>query len=768
MGYRPFVYRLAQQYCIAGTVSNGCNGVHIDAWATDPSVLHSFVQQLLDQPPPHSLVTAVEQYDLPGIPPAAFSIIESDPTADVDLLIPPDLGICAACRAEIADREDRRYHYAFITCIHCGPRYSIITRLPYDRSNTSMQAFAQCETCLAEYTHPFNRRYYSQTNSCSACGITMQVYDSNGKEVVCTQNEVVEQVAAQLLQGHIAAVKGTGGFLLLCDAANVQSVSLLRTRKQRPSKPFALLYLNLAAAEADFHLGDAEKDMLQTVQSPIVLCRYKPHVANTLALQQLAPGLNRLGIMLPYTPLLHLIVQAVGRPVVATSGNLSGSPIVYTNEEAIDALTAFADLVVVNNRDIVAPQDDSVLQFSRKHALPILLRRSRGWAPTVHPTHLPETNTTLLAMGAELKSAFGIAHKGRCYVSQYLGDQSYYEAQQSYRHTLHHLLQLLQVQPQHILADAHPGYECSRLGQQLAEEQGLPITMVQHHEAHIAAVMAENDLLHTNGRVLGALWDGTGYGHDGQIWGGEFFLYENYTLQRCAHLAYFPVLLGDKMSRQPRLSALALCHSIPGAADLLRSTFTDTEWNLYTRMLQGPATLHASSMGRLLDGIACLLSLASVSHYEGEAAMLLQATAERCHQPSGSLYPLTVHGSIIDWKPMLRAIVHDLKRQVPVETIAYTVHASLAALPAQLADLHQATAIACSGGVWQNSLLADMLVDSVQGKFPLHFHRQLSPNDECIAYGQLAWYNIQCLKDEQGPEKPKERTNFSATTEFTT
>jgi hydrogenase maturation protein HypF len=302
----------------------------------------------------------------------------------------------------------------------------------------------------------------------------------------------------------------------------------------------------------------------------------------------------------------------------------------------------------------------------------------------------------------------------------------------------------------------------------MAEEQGLPFTNVQHHEAHIAAVLAENDMLHTNGRVLGAVWDGTGYGHDGQIWGGEFFLYENYTLQRCGHLAYFPVLLGDKMSREPRLSALALCYTIPEAVELLRSTFTDTEWNLYTRMLQEPAPLRTSSMGRLLDGIACLLGLATVSNYEGEAAMLLQATAERCLQPTGTLYPLTVNDSVINWKPMLRAIVHDLKQEVPIETIAYAVHASLAAIPAQLAEMHRASAIACSGGVWQNSLLADMLVDAAQSKYPPHFHRQFSPNDECIAYGQLAWYNIQRLKDEQGSIKPKEQTNFSATTEFTT
>jgi hydrogenase maturation protein HypF len=390
------------------------------------------------------------------------------------------------------------------------------------------------------------------------------------------------------------------------------------------------------------------------------------------------------------------------------------------------------------------------MQFSKQHTIPIMLRRSRGWAPGYHPCNLPTGKKSLLAMGAELKGSFAISHQQKCFISQYLGDQGYYDAQQSYRQTLDHLSSLLQFEPDNVLIDAHPAYEISKFGRALAEQKNIPITSIQHHEAHIAAVLAENNLLETNEPVLGIAWDGTGYGHDGQIWGGEFIRYQKGHFERIAHLAYFPMIMGDKMSREPRLSALALAHHLLEAKNMLRQKFNKNEWTLYNAMLHMPAAvLSTSSMGRLLDGIASLLGIADTSNYEGEAAMLLQAVAEQGNILESTIYPIPLVDGIIHWQPMIAAIVEDVSQQKAISTIALNVHLSLAHMIVEVANHFATPAIACSGGVMQNALLMDALKSHIQPHQTLYVHQQLSPNDECIAYGQLAWYHAQQISAQK-------------------
>ncbi len=740
VGFRPHVFRLANHYGLKGYVNNSSDGVHIVVTASE-NTINNFLHELLAHPPANAIITHHFFHEIPFEPFQHFAIAESHASARPDLLLTPDLGLCDECRKELMDEKNRRYHYAFITCIHCGPRYSITNELPYDRCNTTMDSFEQCRPCNNEFHNPRTRRYYSQTNSCEECGITMQLLMPDGS-VIANENEIIfQQVNNAFAEGKIVAVKGIGGYLLMCDATNEQAIATLRQRKHRPSKPLALLYPSLLMLEEDVLLCDEEKAMLQNIKAPIVLCTLQENLKHPLPLHLLAPGLNRIGAMLPYAPLLALLADAFGKPLVATSGNISGCPIIFNDVEAMQELGKVADLVLTHNREIVTPQDDSVVQFSTEHKQFIILRRSRGWAPGYYPFNLKADGENLLAMGAEMKSSFGIVQQGKCYISQYLGDHAVYEASQSFNHTLHHLTGLLHFEPDVILADRHPGYESTKHAEELAAVKALPLVKVQHHEAHFAAVLAENDLLPGDENILGVVWDGTGYGNDGQIWGGEFFSYCNSQFKRIAHLNYFPVLMGDKMSREPRLSALSLCRSIPLASDVLQQKFSEAEWKYFNEQLQfEKQNIQTSSMGRMLDGIASLLGIIDKASYEGEAAMLLQATAENCDLQSARSYEFEVVGDIVEWQPVIASIVADRLNNISVTAIAAGVHMALAKLVDTMASITNYIQVAFSGGVMQNALLVDLFYKQLQPLRKLYFHKQLSPNDECISFGQIAWY----------------------------
>lgn len=742
VGFRPLVCRLAAERKLAGWVSNTTDGLHI-CINCEQEGAEEFLQAILTSPPPHAIITGYQLQEAPKKKFTRFTIKEEETNASpVRLLLTPDYALCPDCRKELADKHNRRYHYPFTTCLQCGPRYSVIRSLPYERKNTSMAPYTMCAACESEYRDIHHRRHYSQTNSCPHCAIPMHLYDANRQELSADPERIVQVLAKALQEGKIAAAKGTGGYLLLCDATNETAVMTLRNRKHRPQKPFALLYPSAEAASGDVWLTDEEKDWLVQSDGPILLCRLKAHPASGLRTNVVAPGLDKAGLMLPSAPLLQLIANAFEKPLVATSANISGSPIIYKDEEALRRLSGLADLVLTFDREILVPQDDSVIQRSAGGQR-IILRRSRGLAPNFYPVPYKAAKECLLAFGGELKSAFALQKDKQVFISQYLGNQESLDAQTAFRHTVNHLLQLLDARPERVLCDSHPGYFVSQEAKSFAAQRGIPVTSVNHHEAHFAAVLAENELLNSTEPVMGVIWDGAGYGEDKQVWGGEFFIYNNGIIHRRAHLDYFPQLLGDKMNREPRLSALSLLRLHSEKDHPVKKHFSKAEWDYYQKTVQQPPRLLTSSMGRLLDGIASILDVCQHNSYEGEAAMKLEALARSCQQPVTEAYPLPLQGGRLMLHELLNAVLADQQKRVPGSRIAKKLFWSLAVAIRQVSDQAGIRKLAFSGGVFQNALLTDMIRAACEDTKQLYHHRQLSPNDECIGLGQLAWYHLQ-------------------------
>jgi hydrogenase maturation protein HypF len=740
VGFRPFVYKQAERLGVLGWVSNSNDGVHVEFNAT-PGQAAQFYHSLIATPPPNAIIThhhidevAVQDY-------STFFIKESSGEGKPNLLFTPDIAICRECSREVLSLGNRWSAYPFTTCLHCGPRYSIITQLPYDREATTMAPLPACRQCTAEYNDVYNRRHYSQTISCCDCAIPVHLYSADGKELSSDGATIITTVVNLLKEGALIAVKGIGGYLLLCDATNRVALSTLRERKHRPAKPFALLYPNVHCILEDAEIHRNEIAALRDKSAPIVLCPLKPTPRNKICTELIAPGLNKIGVMLPYTPLLLLLAEAFRKPMVATSGNISGSPIIYKDDEALEHLSTVADYLLSYDRAIVAPQDDSVLHFTSR-GQKIILRRSRGLAPTYHPNQFPYTNETVLAMGGELKAAFALLQQTNIYVSQFLGNQEHLESQEAYRSTLTHLTGLLQARADRILIDAHPGYFVSAMGKEKAVRENLPLIAVQHHRAHFGAVLAENGLLNAAERILGVTWDGTGYGDDGQVWGGEFFMLEEGEMHRVAHLDYFPHLLGDKMSREPRLSALSLLKDVPDGWKAIKHLFTGQEWLYYSKMLQQPPQLLTSSMGRFLDGVAALLGICSRNTYEGEAAMRMEALAAPYRQQPRAHYHLSLMNGQLQYRDLLAGVLKDLEQKIEPAFIAWKVFCSLARAISKVSDHFGVRKIAFSGGVFQNALLAELVIEQLSQKAFLYFHRQLSPNDECIGFGQIACYQL--------------------------
>ncbi|MGV3530351.1 MAG: carbamoyltransferase HypF [Flavisolibacter sp.] len=742
VGFRPHVYRLARQMKVTGWVNNTTNGVHIMATA-DEELLEKFYRDVVDHPPPNA---RIKEHHAELVSPQEFlefHIQTSENSRTPDLWVTPDFGLCERCRNDLFDEKNRRYRYPFTTCTDCGPRYSIIEALPYDREQTTMAPYEQCWKCREEYHDPANRRYFSQTNSCEDCGIPMKLISSSGELISEDYEEIFDKTRVLFSEGKLVAVKGVGGYLLMCDATNEVVITALRNRKHRPSKPFALLYPDLETVNADVVLTQKESEALQFVAAPIVLCRLKEKPASGIRTDMVAPGLSRVGIMLPYSPLLAMLAADFGKPMAATSGNVSGSPILFGDEEALHGLLPIADYILSYEREIVVPQDDSVIQFSKSEQRQIILRRSRGLAPNYFPAKF-SSEIAALAMGAELKSSFALLENDQCYISQYLGDAESFEAQNSYRKTLQHLIGILKFEPDLVLVDPHPGYQVSLMGRSIAQKQQLPVYEVQHHKAHFAAVLAENDLIESHEPVLGMVWDGTGYGEDGNIWGGEFFMYEEGEMNRVAHLDYFPVIAGDKMAREPRLSALSLLHGA-GQESLLREKFTEAEWSFYQSSLAQDHVVETSSMGRFLDGVASLLDICDRASYEGEAAMLLEAAAADVDTKNVIPYGFEITNSIVHWQPVIVALLNDIANGLDKRLLAYKIHLSLARLIADVAAHFDVKKIAFSGGVFQNALLNDLVSDVLE-ETECFFHQLLSPNDECIGFGQLAFMHITEMK----------------------
>jgi hydrogenase maturation protein HypF len=741
VGFRPFVYQKAHEQELKGWVKNSGSGLEIRVTATLEKA-RAFYRFVKKNAPPLSLITKHSIRTVKDESFDDFTIVESAKGKQAGTLPAPDIALCDSCRNELNNTADRRYRYAFTTCLNCGPRYSIITGLPYDRPNTTMASLHMCRDCIAEYEKPGGYRQHSQTNSCPECAIPMYLYTGNGEELNRNANEILENCVQVLKAGKILAVKGIGGYLLLTDATNPKSIETLRIRKQRPAKPFAVMYPNLSTAKGDAILFSYHEEALKAPDAPVVICEQKEKPESGLCGEQIAPGLGTVGILLPYSPLYELLMQQINRPLIATSANLSGAPIIYGDKQALEHLGNFADYILAFGRDIVAPQDDSVVHYTSTGKR-ILLRRSRGLAPNYQPYPFKKIKKQILAMGADMKGAFAWADREKVLISQFLGNQESYDSQLSFRETLRHLRELYSFKPVILLADSHPGYHSTQMAEELAKGDGTELIYVQHHKAHFMSVLAENGLLHTDDDVLGFIWDGTGYGEDNQIWGGEIFIRQHHRISRLNHIAYFPVLAGDKMSKEPRLSAMSLIRNLPEAEHLLKGHFSDREWDFYKKLAAYPERVSTSSMGRFLDGIGCLLGAGTHNTYEAQTAMKLEYMARKTSGNNLPRYEFHITNDTIGWQPFLAGIIRDIKKKRDKKEIAAGVFHSLAAMICQISYETGISRLAFSGGVFQNAVLVDEIIKQNPGNIELYFHKQLSPNDENISFGQIAWYEAE-------------------------
>lgn len=737
VGFRPFIYKLALENDLKGTVSNGNDGVNILINA-DFDKCNQFVNLIKEKAPEMSHITELEVFPVEDMVFDRFKIVESDSNAEPKLLFAPDFSICDDCLKELNSKNDRRYNYPFITCTNCGPRYSIISALPYDRENTTMEKFRMCPDCQQEYDEVLDRRYYSQTNSCPTCGIKLEIY--NGESIEMSQDKIIAYVVDQWKKGKIISIKGIGGFLTTCDANNKKAIENLRLRKNRPDKPFALMYPDIEMIEKDTFLSEPEIRELKSKWSPIVLLKYRENIHEKIYVDGICKDLDRVGIMLPYTPLFDLLMKKFNAPIVATSGNISGSTIIYDNEKAKEELMKISDILVLNNRDIVVPQDDSVIKFSGKSNQRIVIRRSRGLAPSYIDTDLKLEKRSIIATGAMLKSTFSIINKDQIYISQFLGNTDVYDSQLNYIHTLDHFIKLLRIKPEIILIDKHPAYFSHNYGNELAQKYNAQIIAIQHHKAHFAAVLGEHNLHTQDEKVLGVIFDGTGYGDDGQIWGGEFFVYEGYKISRYEHLPYFDFILGDKMVKEPRISALSICHTALGAEKYLKNKFTDSEWQIYNKLLSQDSNLKSSSIGRLFDAVASLLFDIDHQTFEGHAAMILETKAVEFISKNAGFdksYFISTEKSDDILKLITSGIISDLENGTDQAQIAAKFHVTIVDYIIFIAGKTGIKKLAFSGGVFQNGLIVELIIGKLSSHYQLYFHKQLSPNDECIAFGQV-------------------------------
>jgi len=767
IGFRPFVYRLATELRLWGWVRNESDRVVMEVEG-EPQAAWEFERRLRHDFPAW---TCYEGFDSELVPvdsraatssEAAFEVRESVASGSPGPTIPPDLAVCAECLAEVADPSDRRYRYPFTNCTQCGPRWSIVEGVPYDRPLTAMKGFAMCPACREEYENPGDRRFHAQPIACPNCGPRLWLCSAGGG-AIASGDHALRDAAGRVLAGQILAMKGLGGFQLVCDATNEAALGELRRRKRRPDKPFALLMDEaMASAHCEVDSNEVQR-LLRSAAAPIVLLRRRgegcphPPIAPSVA-----PENPYLGVMYPATPLHHLLLQAVGRPLVCTSGNLSEEPMAIENEEALSRLGGIADSFLLHDRPIVRAVDDSVVLADAVGTCTI--RRARGFAP--RPIRIRGGVPTLLALGGHLKNAPALAINGRVVLASHVGDLDTPAALRAFRRSVEDLLRFFQAAPELLVCDLHPDYASTRFGEELSGRLRAPLVRVQHHEAHFAACLAENEAGETpiESPVLGVVWDGTGYGTDGTAWGGEFFVFDGRRVRRAAHSATFALPGGDAAARQPRRSALGCLHKLFGVEEAwrrLQYLFRPEEGRVLARLLTvGQLCPRTSSIGRLFDAVAAILGLGAIVSFEGQAAMRLQFVAETYrhayHGQRGDFEPsdhvaavaacnITPAGDkdesaplIVDWRPLVASLLRALGDQQPKEALAFAFHVRLAETTVEVAQRLGCRTIALSGGCFQNSLLRELVKTAAEERgLRLLVHREVPPGDGGLALGQV-------------------------------
>ncbi len=755
VGFRPTVWRVAQDCALSGEVRNDGQGVLIRVWGS-LEARDRFCAELRAQCPPLARIDALERTDLDGPPPAGpFRIVASE-AGVVQTGVVPDAATCEACRDELADAGNRRHRYPFINCTHCGPRLTIIERIPYDRSNTSMAVFALCPACRGEYENPADRRFHAQPNACPACGPSVWLEDAAGQPIpppALGAGDAIEAASQLLNDGAILAIKGIGGFHLACDAENPSAVVELRRRKGRFAKPFALMARDLAVIRRYAVVGVPEADALTGTAAPIVLLAAGGPERVAAAV---APGQTTLGFMLPYSPLHHLLLAGWDRPLVMTSGNRSEEPQCIDNADAAARLVGLADYRLLHNRAIVNRVDDSVVRVMDGAAR--MLRRARGYAPA--PLLLPEgfaDAPPLLALGGELKCTICLLQEGRAILSQHLGDLEDALTAREYERTIALYRELYRHVPSALAFDQHPGYRSTLLGREWARRDNLEVVVVQHHHAHIAAVLAETGWPLGGGRVLGVALDGLGYGPDGSLWGGELLVADYRDFRRVGWLAPMPLPGGTKAILEPWRNTFAQLRTYLGwdsvSAEYRRLELV--QWlerqplaiceQMIAKGLNAPLT---TSCGRLFDAVAAAIGVCRERvHYEGQAAIELEALASRTADSApGYAFALTRDASgaiVLDARPMWEALLKDLAARREPALLAARFHRGLSdavvMLAARLAAQHGLTTVALSGGVFQNRTLFEAVADGLRRLgLTVLAHRLVPANDGGLALGQAA------------------------------
>ena len=735
VGFRPFVYRLARAHHLNGWVCNTSGDVRIEVEGADND-LQRFIDGLETQTP---AAASIQKISISQGKPYGYKTFEIRPSLAESgeyQLISPDIATCPDCLREILDPSDRRYRYPFTNCTNCGPRFTIISDIPYDRPNTTMKPFHMCSRCREEYENPLDRRFHAQPNACPDCGPRLELLTSEGKPLPA--KDIIKKAASLINSGRIVAIKGLGGFLLACDATNEKSVVRLRKRKRRPAKPFAVMVESIAEAKKHCNISTAEAALLKSPGSPIVLLKWKER---SPVAKSIAPGLDYLGLMLPYTPLHHLLLRETDRPLVMTSGNISEEPIAKDNAEAVSKLGGVADYFLVHNRDIYARYDDSVMTLENNE--PRFVRRARGFAP--HPIRLKNQMPQILACGAEEKNTFCLTRDNYAFVSQHIGDMENIETLEHFTSTIALYKKLFRIEPKIIACDAHPQYLPTKYAQELASKDRLPLLKIQHHHAHIAGCLAENN---ASGPAIGVALDGTGYGTDGKIWGGEFLIADTQSFTRAACLEYLPLPGGALAIKRPYRAAIGYLFALDIEWDEnlpLAGNVTQKELELIESQVKAGLNVPlTSSMGRLFDVVAAIIGVRGVIQYESQAAIELEVLARKAAKEAGT-YPF---GSIeqngmnyIKIRDLLSSVIEDLLSNTPGALIAAKFHNTVATM---IVDTCKAISkktglkeVALSGGVFQNRILFAKSIDLFElAGFKVYTHHQVPCNDGGISLGQ--------------------------------
>lgn len=747
VGFRPWVYRLANQEGISGRVCNDASGVTIEAFGP-AATLDRFISRLRTEQPAAAAIAALDWRPIASAPPRSFEIVASRPAPTRRASIPADIATCPECLAEIADPRNRRYRYPFTNCTNCGPRFTIVAEVPYDRASTTMASFTMCPECLREYESPDDRRFHAEPNACPRCGPRLRLLNKDG--VAAADDDPIRAAARALGAGLIVAVKGLGGFHLACDATNGEAVARLRARKRREEKPFAVMVADLDAAGRLAHLGKAERRLLTSSERPIVLTRRR-HDAGLA--DEVAPQNPLLGLLLAYTPLHHLLLaECGGRPLVMTSGNLSEEPIAYRNDEARERLGAIADLFLVHDREIVTRCDDSVAREIAER--PSVMRRSRGYIPRPialkHPAQRP-----VLACGAQLKNTFCLAVGDEAYLGPHIGDLDNLETYASFEESISRMERFLGTVPEVVAHDLHPDYLSTRYA--LARPDVLRVG-IQHHHAHVASVMAEHGL---DGPVLGVAYDGTGYGTDGTAWGGELMVADYEGFERIATFRPLALAGGDRAIREVWRIALAALHDAfdgsPPLTDipLFRQLDAGAVATVSRMLKAGFNCPLARGVGRYFDAVGAIILAVTESRYEGQVAAMLNFTA---HDGESGRYPYEVNRDSLPWeldlRPALRALVTDLLSGADPSRVSARFHNTLidatVSLVREAARRFGRMAVVIGGGCFQNDLLAPGLIDGLAPDFEVYLSQQVPPGDGGLALGQamIANHKAKTLRGE--------------------